>query len=465
MAKVLVVDDEPNIVLSLEFLMEQAGFEVVTAEDGEQALASVNESQPDLLLLDISLPGISGFDVLERLRSEAATAQLPIIMLTAHGRDVEREKAWHWAPMITSPSPSLPSHWWKKSKHYSVRSSHDARRVAQTSAPDWPLAAAQRHQSAGRGHFAAWLDAQLAPTGVTRIALWVGSFSGGATIFLVGLVLERMLFTPLRHLQVQLARLVATPDARDEHPPEGWLKDWGPTCAGYAKAGARIAAVSPPPTQTVHAARRVFVRSWKRCCKCSKRHCYCVTTTAVLCCLIRRQKIFAGNTGLGLGKRLEALLPVASLQQVLSQLPHDGSPRELLAPCDDRWLKVILRRVPGSDGETLLTFSDATASWSSEMGVRAELAAMLTPLRQHTASLTSAADALIQLRDQNDASTSALRQRFERVIHEEGITLGDNVAKIGQLLDDMQHQGERLTPCGQTTSGRRWMSASIRSTA
>lgn len=92
MAKVLVVDDEPNIVLSLEFLMEQAGFEVVTAEDGEHALARVNDSQPDLLLLDISLPGISGFDVLERLRSEATTAQLPIIMLTAHGRDVEREK-------------------------------------------------------------------------------------------------------------------------------------------------------------------------------------------------------------------------------------------------------------------------------------------------------------------------------------------------------------------------------------
>lgn len=92
MAKVLVVDDEPNIVLSLEFLMEQAGFAVVTAEDGEQALARVNDSQPDLLLLDISLPGMSGFDVLERLRSEAATAQLPIIMLTAHGRDVEREK-------------------------------------------------------------------------------------------------------------------------------------------------------------------------------------------------------------------------------------------------------------------------------------------------------------------------------------------------------------------------------------
>lgn len=92
MAKVLVVDDEPNIVLSLEFLMEQAGFEVVTAEDGEQALEQVTNTSPDLLLLDISLPGMSGFDVLERLRGQEATAQLPIIMLTAHGRDVEREK-------------------------------------------------------------------------------------------------------------------------------------------------------------------------------------------------------------------------------------------------------------------------------------------------------------------------------------------------------------------------------------
>ena len=92
MAKVLVVDDEPNIVLSLEFLMQQAGFEVVTAEDGESALARVEEGPPDLVLLDISLPGISGFDVLERLRGDPTHARLPIIMLTAHGREVEREK-------------------------------------------------------------------------------------------------------------------------------------------------------------------------------------------------------------------------------------------------------------------------------------------------------------------------------------------------------------------------------------
>ncbi|MGB8713295.1 MAG: response regulator [Onishia taeanensis] len=92
MAKVLVVDDEPNIVLSLEFLMQQAGFEVVTAEDGESALTRVAEAPPDLVLLDISLPGISGFDVLERLRANPTLTRLPIIMLTAHGREVEREK-------------------------------------------------------------------------------------------------------------------------------------------------------------------------------------------------------------------------------------------------------------------------------------------------------------------------------------------------------------------------------------
>lgn len=92
MAKVLVVDDEPNIVLSIEFLMQQAGFDVATAEDGESALQSVAETPPDLILLDISLPGISGFDVLEHLRNDPRYARLPIIMLTAHGREVEREK-------------------------------------------------------------------------------------------------------------------------------------------------------------------------------------------------------------------------------------------------------------------------------------------------------------------------------------------------------------------------------------
>src|SRR5690554_7808621 len=92
MAKVLVVDDEPNIVLSLEFLMQQAGFEVETAGDGVTALAKVEAAPPDLILLDISLPGISGFDVLEQLSLEPLYAWLRIIMLTANGRVLAKEK-------------------------------------------------------------------------------------------------------------------------------------------------------------------------------------------------------------------------------------------------------------------------------------------------------------------------------------------------------------------------------------
>ena len=92
MTKILVVDDEPNILLSLEFLMQQAGFEVTTADNGQSALAQADRETPDLVLLDISLPDISGFEVLERLREESRFARLPIIMLTAHGREVEREK-------------------------------------------------------------------------------------------------------------------------------------------------------------------------------------------------------------------------------------------------------------------------------------------------------------------------------------------------------------------------------------
>ncbi|PSL16849.1 response regulator receiver protein [Marinobacterium halophilum] len=92
MPHVLVVDDEPNILLSLEFLMQQAGFSVATAPDAEQALVQIEQQCPDLVLLDISLPGMSGFDLLERLRAAEATQALPVIMLTAHGREVEKEK-------------------------------------------------------------------------------------------------------------------------------------------------------------------------------------------------------------------------------------------------------------------------------------------------------------------------------------------------------------------------------------
>lgn len=89
---VLVVDDEPNIVLSLEFLMTQAGYEVRIARDGNEALEAVVEKTPDLILLDLMIPGRDGYDVCQTLRRSEEWANIPIIMLTAKGREVEKEK-------------------------------------------------------------------------------------------------------------------------------------------------------------------------------------------------------------------------------------------------------------------------------------------------------------------------------------------------------------------------------------
>ncbi|MEE8225875.1 MAG: response regulator [Kiloniellales bacterium] len=89
---VLVVDDEPNIVLSLEFLIKQAGYEVRIARDGDAALKAIEERLPDLVLLDVMMPKRDGFDVCETIRANPVWKEIPIIMLTAKGRDIEREK-------------------------------------------------------------------------------------------------------------------------------------------------------------------------------------------------------------------------------------------------------------------------------------------------------------------------------------------------------------------------------------
>lgn len=91
-SKILIVDDEPNIVLSLEFLMKQAGFQVRTAADGEAALAAVAAERPDVILLDVMMPRRNGYEVCQAIRENPAWQGVRIIMLTAKGREVEKEK-------------------------------------------------------------------------------------------------------------------------------------------------------------------------------------------------------------------------------------------------------------------------------------------------------------------------------------------------------------------------------------
>jgi len=81
-ASVLIVDDEPNIVLSLEFLMRQAGYDVRVARDGDAALAAVAERVPDLVLLDVMMPGRDGWAVLAELKADPALSSIPVIMST-----------------------------------------------------------------------------------------------------------------------------------------------------------------------------------------------------------------------------------------------------------------------------------------------------------------------------------------------------------------------------------------------
>lgn len=89
---VLIVDDEPNIVLSLKFLMTQEGYEVRTAANGEEALRALAKQVPNLVLLDVMMPKPDGFEICQAIRSTLAWRDIPVIILTAKGRDVERQK-------------------------------------------------------------------------------------------------------------------------------------------------------------------------------------------------------------------------------------------------------------------------------------------------------------------------------------------------------------------------------------
>ena len=89
---VLVVDDEPHILHSLEFLMRHENYDVRVARDGEAALQAIEEKRPDLVLLDVMMPKRDGYSVCQTIRANPDWKDLRIIMLTAKGRDIEREK-------------------------------------------------------------------------------------------------------------------------------------------------------------------------------------------------------------------------------------------------------------------------------------------------------------------------------------------------------------------------------------
>lgn len=91
--RVLLIEDEPNIIEAISFVLSRDGYTVHTHEDGETAMDKLRKATPDMVILDVMLPGKSGFDILRDMRDEAQTADLPVLMLTAKGQAKDRELA------------------------------------------------------------------------------------------------------------------------------------------------------------------------------------------------------------------------------------------------------------------------------------------------------------------------------------------------------------------------------------
>jgi DNA-binding response OmpR family regulator len=90
--RVLIVEDEANILLSLVFVLEQEGYEVRSATTGRDGLAEMTRERPDLVILDLMLPDVSGYEVCQQARRDPALADTPILVLTARAQEAERQK-------------------------------------------------------------------------------------------------------------------------------------------------------------------------------------------------------------------------------------------------------------------------------------------------------------------------------------------------------------------------------------
>jgi two-component system, OmpR family, alkaline phosphatase synthesis response regulator PhoP len=108
MARVLVVDDEPDVLLLCRLNLEQRGHEVVEAPNGDAALELVRSATPDLVVLDLMLPGIDGYQVLQALRAGDETSRVPVLVLTAKSLQADRERSRQLGAAAFLTKPFLP---------------------------------------------------------------------------------------------------------------------------------------------------------------------------------------------------------------------------------------------------------------------------------------------------------------------------------------------------------------------
>lgn len=281
---------------------------------------------------------------------------------------------------------------------------------------------------------AVWLESSSALASGPRLLLWLYCLLPALLVLLVGWWLERGLLAPLRQLQVLLARLVASPDARSDYPLQGWLRvlqpdldhlrdGWRADRARLHDAHARGAESAQRIRQELEALLQVLDLPLLIC----DRH------QRLLLFNPAAETMFHGHPGLGLGRPLAQLLPHPSLAEALRHLPDDGTPHQLLLPGERHWLRCQLRRLGAGHGGALITLQDTTLALEHDQHWRRTLAQLLPRLRGHCGSLNSATEALLQLTD-----NAELQQRLEQAIEQESRALARQVEQLTRLVEAHQ---------------------------
>ena len=109
MKTILAVDDEPHILRLIQFTLERAGYEVVTAQNGAEALKVIDGRRPALIISDVMMPYVNGFEFLRRLRANSQTADIPVILLTVRSSDTDISDAWSMGVDLYLPKPFMPA--------------------------------------------------------------------------------------------------------------------------------------------------------------------------------------------------------------------------------------------------------------------------------------------------------------------------------------------------------------------